>query len=127
MANCVALLAVPRPPPGPCEARAASVDNRTALAIAALGAKSLASLNGATLDQSYQSIVNGISAEVSAAKNNSDAAQAITATLTAQHDSVSGVSLDEEAVTLMQQQRAFQGAARLITTVDQLLQTMLNM
>ncbi len=104
-----------------------SADNQTALAIAALGAQPLASLNGASLDQNYQSIVNGISAEVSAAKNNSDAAQAITATLTAQHDSISGVSLDEEAVNLMQQQRAFQGAARLITTVDQMLQAMLNM
>ena len=36
-------------------------------------------------------------------------------TLQAQRESLSGVSLDEEAVNLIRQQRAFQGAARLIT------------
>jgi flagellar hook-associated protein 1 FlgK len=40
---------------------------------------------------------------------------------------LSGVSLDEEAVNLMRQQRAFQGAARLVAAVDELIKTILNM
>ena len=36
-------------------------------------------------------------------------------------------SLDEEAVNLMRQQRAFQGAARLITAVNEMMDTVLNL
>jgi flagellar hook-associated protein 1 FlgK len=102
-------------------------DNQTALAIAALAQQPLAGLSGSTLDNSYQGIVNGIAGQVANAKTNADAAQAVQDTLSAQHDALSGVSLDEEAVNLMRQQRAFQGAAKLITTVDDLMQTILNM
>ena len=48
-------------------------------------------------------------------------------TLQAQRDATSGVSLDEEAVNLMQQQRAFQASAKLISTVNELMQTLLGM
>jgi flagellar hook-associated protein FlgK len=37
------------------------------------------------------------------------------------------VSLDEEAVNLMRQQRAFQGAARLVAAVDEMMQTVLSL
>jgi flagellar hook-associated protein 1 len=37
------------------------------------------------------------------------------------------VSLDEEAVNLMRQQRAFQGAARVITAVNEMMGTVLSM
>ena len=36
-----------------------------------------------------------------------------------------GVSLDEEAINLMRQQRAFQGASRLIAAVDEMMQSIL--
>jgi flagellar hook-associated protein 1 FlgK len=48
-------------------------------------------------------------------------------TLQAQREALSGVSLDEEAVNLMKQQRAFQGAARLITAVNEMMDTVLNL
>ena len=48
-------------------------------------------------------------------------------TLAAQREALSGVSLDEEAVNLMRQQRAFQGAARLVAAVDEMMQTVLNL
>ena len=41
--------------------------------------------------------------------------------------SMSGVSIDEETVNIFQFQRSFQASARLIQTVDQLLQTALAM
>ena len=37
-----------------------------------------------------------------------------------QRDSISGVSLDEEALDLMRFQRAYQAAAKFISTIDQL-------
>lgn len=41
-------------------------------------------------------------------------------------DSVSGVSLDEEAASLLQFQRAYQANARFFTAVDQTLQTLMS-
>ena len=48
-------------------------------------------------------------------------------TLTAQQQAVSGVSLDEELTNLMQYQRAYQASARLISTADDFLVTLLGM
>lgn len=41
-------------------------------------------------------------------------------------DAVSGVSLDEEGVSLMQYQRSYTAAARLMTTLDEALDTLIN-
>lgn len=41
-------------------------------------------------------------------------------------DSVSGVSLDEEGISLMQYQRSYTAAARLMTTLDEVLNVLIN-
>lgn len=102
-------------------------DNQTALAIAALESQPVASLNGSSLKESYQALVNGIATATAGAKTNAEASKNITDTLQAQRDSLSGVSIDEEAVNLLKQQRAFQGAAKLITAVDDMMKTLLAM
>jgi flagellar hook-associated protein 1 len=48
-------------------------------------------------------------------------------TLEAQHLSISGVNLDEEAVRMIQYQRAFQASAKVIGTVNEMLETLLNL
>ena len=101
-------------------------DNQTAIAIAALSSKQLLALNGQTLNQSYQAVVNGVGNSANAAKNNSEAAKSVVNTLTTQQQALSGVSLDEETINLMKQQRAYQGAAKLISTVDSLMQSLLQ-
>ncbi len=45
----------------------------------------------------------------------------------AQRESVSGVSLDEEAANLLRFQRAYQAAARIVTTIDEMAQSLLTM
>src|SRR5262249_24372103 len=47
--------------------------------------------------------------------------------LTDQRSAVSGVSLDEETTNMIQFQRAYQAAARIVTTVDSMMQTLLAM
>jgi flagellar hook-associated protein 1 FlgK len=47
--------------------------------------------------------------------------------LTQQQESVSGVSLDEEMTQLMKYQRAYEAAAKLVTSVDEMMQTVINM
>jgi Flagellar basal body rod FlgEFG protein C-terminal len=55
------------------------------------------------------------------------AAQNVLDTRSAQREAISGVSMDEESIDLMQRQRAYQGAARLISVVDELMQTIIQM
>ncbi len=100
-------------------------DNTTALSIASLASQPLASLNGSSLDDTYQGIVNTIGNKTAAANTEIAASQAVQDTLQSQRDSLSGVSLDEEMVNLMKQQTAYQGAARLISTVNQMTQTLM--
>ena len=42
-------------------------------------------------------------------------------------ESISGVSIDEEAVNLIKYQNAYQAAAKLITTADEMMETVLAM
>ena len=104
-----------------------STDNQTAVAIAALASQPVSALGGTSLNDTYQSMINGVSSQVATAQTNAQAAQAVQDTLQQQRDALSGVSIDEEAMNLMKQQRAFQGAARLVSVVDQLMQSVLAM
>jgi len=42
-------------------------------------------------------------------------------------ESISGVSLEEEMLNLIKFQHAFDAAAKLVTTVDEMIQTMMDM
>ena len=102
-------------------------DNQTARAVAALESQALSGLRGVSLKDGYQAMVNGVAVSASAAKTEAEASRVVKETLFAQRESLSGVSLDEEAINLMRQQRAFQGAARLVAAVDEMMRTILNM
>jgi flagellar hook-associated protein 1 FlgK len=82
-------------------------------------------LDGISLLAGYNAIANGVAASGAEAANKLEAADAVSASLTAQRESISGVSLDEEAIELLRFERAFQGAARYVSTVDRLMQDML--
>ena len=87
----------------------------------------MSSLNGATLKSTYEGMINRIAVSSATARNNAEATRVVNETLTAQREALSGVSLDEEAINLMRQQRAFQGAARLVSAVDEMLETILSL
>lgn len=83
-------------------------------------------LGGATMGDFYNASV-GTHAVASAAANNAlQATDAILSSLEAQRESVSGVNLDEEAIRMVTYQRAFEGAARYVNTVNEMLQTLLS-
>jgi flagellar hook-associated protein 1 FlgK len=101
--------------------------NGTALAIANLGTKGVSSLGGATISDSYESMVNNIATQTANATTNSEAASQVQTTLLTQQQSVSGVSQDEEAINLIQEQTAYQGAAQVINAINTMMQTLLTM
>lgn len=102
-------------------------DNQTARAIAALESQPLSGLSGTSLKDGYQAMVNEVGVATNSSKTEAEASRVVKETLESQREALSGVSLDEEAVNLMRQQRAFQGAARLVAAVDEMMKTVLNM
>ncbi len=75
----------------------------------------------------YGSFVAEAGEQVSSANNNLETQAAIIAQATTQRDAVSGVSLDEEAINLLQYQKAYDAAARFIKIADEMTQTILSL
>ena len=101
-------------------------DGSNAGNLAQVGGTGATRLGGLSLTDYYDATIGQLAVDTSAARSGFEAADVLYGALSAQRESVSGVSLDEETVSLMRYQRAFQGAARYITVVDELVQEMLN-
>ena len=102
-------------------------DNSNAIAIANLQNALTMSGNTATFGDYYNSIVTDVGSDVQKAGINFEHQTAMVNHLNNYRESISGVSLDEEMVNLIKFQHAYDAAAKLITTVDELLNTVLNM
>lgn len=103
------------------------VDNGTALAIAGLQSRALPTLGGVTLADSWRDGVQRVAGQAGAARSVADAAGVVLESLEAQRAAVSGVSIDEEALSLMDYQRQYQAAARIIAVAEQMTQTLMEM
>jgi flagellar hook-associated protein 1 FlgK len=77
-------------------------------------------------DDSYQSLVNGLGSEVAKSKKLSDTQQLLTTQVDGAREQQTGVNFDEETVNLMAAQRAYEAAARVMTTMDSVLDTIIN-
>ena len=105
----------------------ASGDNQTALALAQLAQTKYAALNNQTFNQSYGQTVAAFGQELSSVNTKLSDQQTVESMLLRQRDSIGGVSLDEEMTDLTRFQKAFAASARLITTVDEMLETVVNL
>jgi flagellar hook-associated protein 1 FlgK len=89
-------------------------------------ARAIAALRGGPADSGYQAFVARIGTDV----RESDRLKANTATLAQSVDdrrqSVSGVALDEEMTNLVRFQRAYQASARAMSTMDEMLDVLIN-
>jgi flagellar hook-associated protein 1 FlgK len=101
-------------------------DNSNALALSQLESQPLTGLSGASLQSSYQNLVNQVANSAASAKNEATATTAVQNTLSAQQQSLSGVSINEETINLLQQQQAFQAAARVVSTVQAMYASLIN-
>lgn len=75
----------------------------------------------------YNGIVGGVGADVNTSAFNSKYHSTMAGDLNDRQQEVSGVNLDEEMANLIRYQHSYTAAAKLITTADQMLQTVLSM
>ena len=102
-------------------------DNSNAIAIANLQNGLLMSGGTATYDDFYNSLVSNVGTAVQSAQMNYDHQTAMVSSLDNYRESISGVSLDEEMVNLVKFQHAYDAAAKLISAVDEMMNTVMNM
>jgi len=102
-------------------------DGSNAGRLSSLAEAGLEDLGGASISQQWRDIVGRLAVSSAAARDGSEAAHNVTEALKAQREAISGVNLDEEAVSLMRFQRSFQAAARYVALVDELMSEMLSL
>lgn len=81
----------------------------------------------ATLNEFYSDFVGGIGLETVRADHTKQANDILSGELTARKEAVSGVSVDEEAMNLLKWQTNFTASSKVITTVDEMLETVLGL
>jgi flagellar hook-associated protein 1 FlgK len=77
-------------------------------------------------DGAWRTLVVGIGVTVQTADRRSDIQATVTAAADGLRDSVAGVNLDEEMANMLAYQRAYEGAARVLSTLDSVLDTLIN-
>jgi flagellar hook-associated protein 1 FlgK len=86
----------------------------------------LTSHNNETVGDMYTNIVADTAQKSSTAASNSTAAATYLSSLKSQESSISGVSLDEEAIKMLIYQKVYQASAKLISTISNLLDSLMN-
>lgn len=102
-------------------------DNGVAKALAALRDQKVLFGGTATLTEGWAQLAYTIGADGESARAEEQSRHELTDQVMALRDQVSGVSLDEEAASLIKFQRAYEANAKYFTTVDDLLVSLMNM
>jgi flagellar hook-associated protein 1 FlgK len=109
--------------PGPPE-----VSNGVPLALSALASplQDADKIDGVSYSQYYGQLAGRVGTALSDATNSQDVQQSLLSQAKTLREQYQGVSLDEEATTLMQFQRAYQATSKFITVIDQLTEVAIN-
>ncbi|HLJ46269.1 MAG TPA: flagellar hook-associated protein FlgK [Bryobacteraceae bacterium] len=108
----------PGPPP---------VSNGLALKLANLANDTTNGVQGQTLSGFFSSIAASVGSTLNQAKSNATVNQQTLTQAQNLRQQLSGVSLDTEALNVLQLQRSYQAASKVITVVDELTQTLIDM
>lgn len=103
------------------------VENGTALEIAKLRDAAKSELGDVTMQDYWGVALQQVSAALQSARTQADSNSAVKANLQAQRQAVSGVSMDEEAVNLIQFQTQYQASARYLSVLQEVTQVLLQL
>ena len=80
-----------------------------------------------TFGEYYEALIADLGAAVQSARSEYGNQQEVVQQYETYRESVSGVSLDEESANLILHQNAYEAAARVITVLDEMLETLMTM
>ena len=101
-------------------------DSEIARAIFALRTTATMNSGTATFNQYYNDQISKLGLAVQRAETNAYDRGLVADALQTQRESVSGVDLNEEAANMVKSQKAYEAAARIISTIDEMLDTIIN-
>ena len=100
--------------------------NDVILALAALDSGTISELDGASIPGFYRELVAAVGTRAAEMDQRRQTSDLVLQQLQERRESISGVSLDEEAMNLVMFQRAYEAAARYVQVVDELLETLIR-
>ncbi|WP_100401656.1 flagellar hook-associated protein FlgK [Bacillus sp. FJAT-42315] len=124
--NEIAAATKPSSPPVPPAPPVDQGDGSNALALSKVKEKPLAGLGSATIDSFYQGMIGRLGVETQEAKRQAANSGILLQSIEGNRQSISSVSLDEEFTDMVRFQHAYNAAARNITTVDEMLDKVIN-
>jgi flagellar hook-associated protein 1 len=89
-------------------------------------ARAIAGLRGGTADKLYTAFVTRIGGDLKNAQRGEANSNVLLNSIQDRRQSTSGVSMDEEMTNLVRFQRGYQASARTMSTMDQMLDTLIN-
>lgn len=110
----------------PEEAATPGDTTENAVALAALFDQPLDSLDGASIIERYDQFVNELAQNSTVAGSVAEGLGVFEATLANEFQAVSGVNIDEEAIEMITLQRIYQATARVIQTIQEMLDTLVR-
>lgn len=104
--------------------------NELALAVGDVARQTFSTVGGDLIDGTVNgflsSSVSGLGATLAGVNARLSDQQTIQQMVTVERDSVSGVAMDEEMADLIKYQRAYEASARVLRTLDEMLDTLVN-
>lgn len=107
-------------------ANAAQGNGDIASRIAALATQGVGALSGRTLREHYVFLASAIGLDVRDAERDMATELALVERSDASRQAVSGVNVDEEMISLVSSQHAYQAAARLVSVADEMMRILLE-
>lgn len=113
------------PPDGIGDRSRGPGDGANALTLAQLRETRVMARGTGTFTDFVTGFLGELGVQAGTARRTSDGLDAQIAQLEARRDEIQGVSIDEELINMIKYQRGFEAAARIVSVMDQVLQTLL--
>jgi flagellar hook-associated protein 1 FlgK len=102
------------------------MDNGNALALSSLRDEKVMNEGSMTINEFYSSLIFQVGLDCQESLQRSETGEALMNHSRNLQDSVSGVNLEEEMVELIKYQNAFDAAAKVVSTVDEMLESLIS-
>ena len=102
-------------------------DNRIAIEITQLQTKPTMKDESMTFDEFYNGVLTGMGLKIQRNETEEAHQESMVKQFKEIRSSISAVNMDEELTDMMQYQKAYEASARFINTVDEMMETVINM